>query len=587
MAAAGVSGFLRRVRQSAAAGALAPLPDHDLLDRFLARNDDAAFLAVLHRHGPMVYRVCRRALRREQDAEDAFQATFLVLARKARSIRKRTSLAGWLHGTAHRVALKLRDSARRRKDREERTAGSSAVESDEAGWAEVRAILDDELQRLPDRLRDPLVLCYLEGRTQDEVAEHLGWSKSTVRRRLESGRAVLGRRLTGRGVTLAAALAGPLLSDCSASAAVSPTLTAQIAEGAVQVVAGTQAAAFPASVVALADAAVRSGSLARSAVVGILLAATVAGAGGWATLPATGTGDTVRTVSQTRPTEPRGERVGVPQRGGDDVRTSTRAAVAAAVLAGGLASAQDPKPVQAPVLPPGTPAVFPQPVPPVDVAPQNVLGARDVRVAVAAPVRPTAGSLILRPAVMDDLGLSKEQRAKLGGVWDDVQEEYADDLEKADAAKDARDPREILEAQRARIRVQQATAAALEKVLPDVLNAAQQARLTQIQIQVMGVHAFGDPDVQQALKLTDAQKEKFQGVVRVAGQVRVEAVRQPVPVAEEGGVIRAVATPAVLPQVSRDKLLEMLTDRQKLAWQNLIGKPFQEPVRQIRPPTRD
>src|SRR5207253_11068614 len=126
-----------------------------------------------------------------QDAEDAFQAAFLVLARKLRTLRKHTSLASWLHGVAHRVALKARAQAAARRRREHQASRPGTRLPDEVTWGELRSALDDELSRLPDKWRQPLILCYLESRTQEEAAAQLGWSKSTLRRRLEEGRPAL------------------------------------------------------------------------------------------------------------------------------------------------------------------------------------------------------------------------------------------------------------------------------------------------------------------------------------------------------------------------------------------------------------
>jgi RNA polymerase sigma factor (sigma-70 family) len=155
----------------------------------------------------MVFGVCRRLLRQESDVEDAFQATFLVLARRAAAIRKTASLGSWLHGVAWRVAMRARaDTARRAAREQSCPATPRADHSDEVSWAEVRAILDEELARLPDRYRAPLVQCYLEGQTQDEAARHLGWSPRTLRRRLGRARDLLRARLEARGLALSAGL---------------------------------------------------------------------------------------------------------------------------------------------------------------------------------------------------------------------------------------------------------------------------------------------------------------------------------------------------------------------------------------------
>jgi len=228
MAAPTLGAFLRQLSQAMAAEALADCPDRDLVERVRAGRDELAFRAILERHGLMVFRVCRRVLASPADAEDAFQATFLVLVRRGHTIRRRASLAAWLHGVAHRTALKLRAQADRRRRREDRAARRAAGGiPEDTPWGEVRAILDEELGRLPEASRAALVLCCLEGRTQEEAAAQLGLSKRTVQRHLDRGRAVLGRRLARRGLPLSAALGARLVSDCSAGAVVPRALLAR------------------------------------------------------------------------------------------------------------------------------------------------------------------------------------------------------------------------------------------------------------------------------------------------------------------------------------------------------------------------
>jgi RNA polymerase sigma factor (sigma-70 family) len=221
-----------------AAEALKDLSDRQLVERFLAGRDEAVFEAVLRRHGPMVYRVCWRVLRQDQDAEDAFQATFLLLAQKLRTVRKHASLASWLHGVARRVALKARAQAVTRHRHEQQASVSASLPPDDVTWGELRPILDAELARLPGKWRLPLILCYLEGRTQEEAAGQLGWGKNTLRRRLDEARDALGRRLRRRGVVWPAALSAVLLSDCVTSAALVPGLIDSTVEAAAPVAAG-------------------------------------------------------------------------------------------------------------------------------------------------------------------------------------------------------------------------------------------------------------------------------------------------------------------------------------------------------------
>ncbi|HEV3385952.1 MAG TPA: RNA polymerase sigma factor [Gemmata sp.] len=223
-----VSGLIQKLEQTLASNNLATVPDQQLVTRFTTACDETAFRVIAARHGPMVYRVCRRVLRNEQDVEDAFQATFLVFVRKAGSIRKLKSLASWLHGVAYQVSLRMRTSSQRQRDREVLVAerDETAV-TDDMSWKEVRSIVDEELTRLPEQMREPLVLCYLEGLTQDEAATQLGLSIRTLQRRLEHGRDRLGARLTRRGLGLSAALTASLLSECVV--AMPPALTATTA----------------------------------------------------------------------------------------------------------------------------------------------------------------------------------------------------------------------------------------------------------------------------------------------------------------------------------------------------------------------
>ncbi|HEY7154651.1 MAG TPA: sigma-70 family RNA polymerase sigma factor [Gemmataceae bacterium] len=194
--------------------------DGRLLERFVARRDEDAFAELVARHGPLVYGVCCRVLRDAHDAEDVFQAAFLVLARKAASIRKPESLSCFLHGVAYRLAIKARSEADKRRAHERQAALPGEAEEIDLSWREVRALIDEELQRLPEKQRLPLVLCYLEGLTQDEAAKRLGWPRGTLKRRLECGRERLRIHLTRRGVTLGAGLFAVALTESAAKGAV-------------------------------------------------------------------------------------------------------------------------------------------------------------------------------------------------------------------------------------------------------------------------------------------------------------------------------------------------------------------------------
>jgi RNA polymerase sigma factor (sigma-70 family) len=223
--------LLRQVRQFVAAHCPSMQPDQQLLQQFIAERDEAAFAVLVQRHGSMVLAVCRSALHHQQDAEDVGQATFLVLARKAHTIRRQQSLSSWLHGVAYRLASKARTKAERQRAREKLVREqSSASALDDLSWRELRDILHEELQRLPDKYRAPLLLCYWEGKTRDEAAAQLGWSPGGFKKCLERARTLLRSRLLGRGLAPSAALVGMLVSDHGAKATVSRFFTQNTAQ---------------------------------------------------------------------------------------------------------------------------------------------------------------------------------------------------------------------------------------------------------------------------------------------------------------------------------------------------------------------
>jgi RNA polymerase sigma factor (sigma-70 family) len=182
------------------------LTDPELLDRFAADGDHEAFAAIVRRHGPMVFGICRRVLRDPHDAEEAFQVSFLVLVRKGGRLAHPERLANWLYGVAFRVARKAKGVAARR-DAYERAAAEvvrPAPVTVGQDRAELRAVLDEEMVSLPEKYRAPLVLCYLEGLTNEDAAHRLGWAPGSMSYRLARGRELLRRRLARRGLVCVA-----------------------------------------------------------------------------------------------------------------------------------------------------------------------------------------------------------------------------------------------------------------------------------------------------------------------------------------------------------------------------------------------
>jgi RNA polymerase sigma factor (sigma-70 family) len=207
--------LLRHIRRLAGLPDDGGRTDHDLLEEFHSGHGERAFTALVRRHGPMVLGVCRRVLRHEQDAEDAFQATFLVLARKAAALPGRASVGPWLYEVARRTAQKAKANRARRGVHERLGEIEMEAETDvlsEADAREVRRVLDEELGRLPAKYRAPVVLCYLEGKSLAEAGRLLGWARGTVAGRLARARAVLRVRLSRRGLALSAAAVAAVLS---------------------------------------------------------------------------------------------------------------------------------------------------------------------------------------------------------------------------------------------------------------------------------------------------------------------------------------------------------------------------------------
>ena len=231
--------------------------DEPLLQSFLSQRDEAAFEALVRRHGPMVLGVCRRILDNSHDAEDAFQATFLVLVRKAASVRPRSMVGNWLYGVACRTALDARRAAAKRRAKEAAVLPRTHRPDDDR--ADLRAVLDEELQRLPPRCRAVIVLSDLEGMTRTEVARRLGCPEGTVASRLARARARLAKRLARYGLAVSGASGGTLLSEGAASASVPTSLAVSTVKAAGLLAAGQAAAGvISAQVAALVEGALKA-----------------------------------------------------------------------------------------------------------------------------------------------------------------------------------------------------------------------------------------------------------------------------------------------------------------------------------------
>jgi RNA polymerase sigma factor (sigma-70 family) len=275
---------LRFIHRACASEEADQRTDAELLEQFRSHCDENAFTRIVERHGPMVFGVCRRLLGSSHEAEDAFQATFLVLVAQSKSIRSARSVAGWLYGIAQRIALKARAKAASRRFREREAANMRGTQAGGgANFQELRAALDQEIAALPEKYRTPIVLCYLEGKSYSQAARELGCLKDTLAKRLARARELLRGQLQRHGITLAVGGVAAALADLAAAAPLPALLTVKTVKAAAIAVAGKSvASAFvSAGALALADeAATMLGFKGKLALV-MALALAIGGAG-WA-----------------------------------------------------------------------------------------------------------------------------------------------------------------------------------------------------------------------------------------------------------------------------------------------------------------
>ena len=286
MATSQMSGVIQYLRRTVLLRDCAGLTDEELLTDYISRRDEAALAALVHRHGPMVWGVCRRVLRNYHDAEDAFQATFLVFVRKGASIASRELLANWLYGVAHQTALKARATAARRKGRERQVLEMpEPAVAEQDLWRDLQPLLDEELSRLPDKYRTVIVLCELEGKSRKEAAQQLACPEGTVAGRLARAKVMLAKRLARRGIALSGGALAALVSQNVALAGV-PTSVVSSTIKAASLLAAGRAAGVTAKVAALTEGVVQAmfttkikSVLAVVLVVGLVLGGVGAGVG--------------------------------------------------------------------------------------------------------------------------------------------------------------------------------------------------------------------------------------------------------------------------------------------------------------------
>lgn len=272
--------YLRRLSSDTAAGAL---DDTQLLRQFLSQRDEAAFSTIVQRYGAMVWALCVRRLGETPEAEDAFQATFLVLVRKAHSLRGPELLGPWLYGVAYRTALKLRGRRARQAGREAALPEAVAEERPEQVWSDVRPILDEEVNRLPTKYRQAVLLCYLQGLSGEEAAQRLGCARGTIFSRLARARELLRHRLSKRGVGVSSAVLAAVLADHASARILPPApLLESTIRTSLAFAAGTASSALSAPLAALVEGVLRSMFLTKvkfAVIVVLVLGIIASGAG--------------------------------------------------------------------------------------------------------------------------------------------------------------------------------------------------------------------------------------------------------------------------------------------------------------------
>lgn len=261
MATSRMNEVIQHLRRTVLLPEGAGLTDGQLLEDFISRRDEKALAVLVRRHAPMVWGVCLRVLRNHHDAEDAFQATFLVFVRKAASLASKELVANWLYGVAHQSALKARATAAKRKERERQVTVMPEPEvAQQVLWTDLQPLLDQELSRLPAKYRSVIVLCDLEGKTRKEAAQELGVPDGTVGGWLARARAMLAKRLAQRGVTLSGAALAAVLSQNVASAGVPTSVVCSTIKTATLFAAGQAAATgvISANVAALTEGVLKA-----------------------------------------------------------------------------------------------------------------------------------------------------------------------------------------------------------------------------------------------------------------------------------------------------------------------------------------
>lgn len=572
--------LVQLLRRSAGRADIEGLSDASLLERFVRERDAAAFEALVRRFGPMVFGVCRRVLSDVHAAEDAFQATFLVLAQKASSLTRRALVGNWLYGVAYRTAKRAKVDAARRLAHERQAPMSARSDPlAEVDWRDLRPVLDEEIHNLPAKYRRPFVLCCLEGRTNEEAAGELGWPVGTLFTRLARARELLRHRLTRRGVGLSSlSLAAFLTSEASAAASVA--VIEGTVRAAVLFAAGNAAAAgiLSARAVILAKGVLKAMILSKLKATAVVLAvvATFGSIGavcGYQALARDPAPVDSVALPAALPNEP------------------VTAKAAEKTSEKGFPAKQEEEPGDAAELP---------------SAQNNGVGGfgfgsgtgngSGIGFGSGAGFGMGMGSgfgsgaashkldALMQKPVQRELKLTNEQRKKARALEAKHQRELRRLMPQNPMAA-FNDPAGAMKTLREAPAELQKLGKEIDEAIDRMLTPEQSRRLREISLQLRGGHALNDPDIAEALKLTKDQKSKLQEI-----QEKAMKEMQDVGLQAMGDAVRGGLNPAGFQANSQrvakkmrqlwddlgDQQLGVLTSEQKDEWQKLTGKPFKD-----------
>jgi RNA polymerase sigma factor (sigma-70 family) len=572
-------GTLIQLLRKAARKDNASLSDAHLLERFAVERDAAAFEILVQRFGPMVFGVCRRVLGDVHAAEDAFQATFLVLAQKASSLTRRSLVGNWLYGVAYRTAKRAKvDAARRLAHERQAPMPIRSDPLEEVVWRDLRPVLDEVIHNLPAKYRRPFVLCYLEGRTNEEAARELGWPVGTLFTRLARARELLRHCLTRRGIGLSGISLSAFLTS-EATAAVSAALGADTVRAAALFAAGNAAVAgaISARAAALAEGVLHTMFLNKLKVTAVVLivvgALGSAGAiGGYQVL--------ARSDSRAESEPPQVVLQNEQVNAGPAEKKHDEGNLPAEPEAEAAAEAQPPP------------------------APDNGAGGFGIGFGSGAGGGWGAGfgsgagfgmgssfssgyashkltALVQKP-VQRELKLTNEQQKKVRTLEAKHKRDLLRLMPQNPLAA-FNDPAATMKDLRNAPAKAQELSKEVDKAIEGILTTAQGQRLGEIALQLRGGHALGDPEVAKALQLTKDQTEKLQ-------EIQQEAMKemQKIGLQAMGDAVRGGPNPAAFQKTSGqvaekmkalwndlgNRLLEVLTPEQKAEWQKLTGNPF-------------